>query len=95
MATVVQPCLLCDAPVDIPVEDWMTTEAPIALCDGCVDLVDNGTIPWPLVKMTYVMRCQIAKLFEKTKLIEDQLKRLFRAQQDLEQESLTRGKRAA
>jgi hypothetical protein len=56
------PCLLCDKPADVDPEELEGMEAPAAFCDECLHNVDHGFISWPLVKMTYMMRCQIGAL---------------------------------
>jgi hypothetical protein len=90
MDSVKQPCLLCDAPVEVARADWEATEAPYALCDGCADLVDRGHIAWPMVRMLYVIRCQVASLLHKMETTERSIKGLHAAQKDMEQEVLRR-----
>jgi hypothetical protein len=90
MQKTVQPCLLCDAPTEIPVEEWCSKEAPIAICDECSPYVEAGMIAWPLVQMTYVMRCQIAKMMNELDITKTQIGQLFSAQKDLEQDILRR-----
>ena len=83
-----QPCLLCDSPTDIAIDEWVSKEAPIALCDDCCPFVESGDVPWPLVQMIYVMRCQIAKQQSEMEVMKGQIGMLFSAQQELEQDFL-------
>ena len=89
-AVTIQPCLLCDAPTEILVEEWISLEAPIAICDEHDELIDAGIIAWPLVQMTYITRCQIARLMADMDVVKTQIGQLFSAQQDIEQGVLRR-----
>jgi hypothetical protein len=86
MSTV--PCLLCDSPVKVSKEEWDSQEAPAAFCDDCVEHVDTGRIPWPMVNMIYLLRCQVSHLLGELTIVNGQIKNLFQAQQDLEQDLL-------
>jgi hypothetical protein len=80
------PCLLCDTPVITDREEWDSIEAPFALCEDCGELVDCGDITWPMVKMLYIVRCQVSSLFTKMEHAERNIRNLFSAQKELEQE---------
>lgn len=90
MSEAVMPCLMCDAPVTVDIEDWNSTEAPFVLCERCAVPVDCGQIPWPMVKVIYVVRNQVGMLFTKMELVDRNFKRLFDAQRDMEQALLKR-----
>lgn len=93
MSLCVQPCLLCDAPVELPVTEWVAKEAAFVLCSDCGSYVKAGLMSWPLVKMLYLMRCQIGTIFQRVDQMDRQLKELAKTQQELDQELL--GKRRA
>lgn len=82
------PCLLCDVPVEVTKEEWDSQEAPAAFCDDCTVQVDMGAIPWPMVNMIYLLRCQVSQLLGDMTFTKAQIKNLFEAQQDLEQDLL-------
>lgn len=89
MEKIIQPCLLCDAPVEVVRSEWEADEAPAALCEDCYPFVRIGIIPWPQVQMLYILRCQVAGLYTKMQVAEQHIKRLYAAQQEFEQELLT------
>lgn len=64
------PCLLCDSPAEVEPESFQGMEAPAAFCDECLPLVSMGIIAWPQVKMTYMLRCQIADLTVRVQKLE-------------------------
>lgn len=80
MEVIIQPCLLCDSPVALNKDSWVGLEAPLAVCDDCIPPVRAGVIPWPMVKMIYVLRCQVADLYQKNAILEAQMKQLVPAQ---------------
>jgi hypothetical protein len=42
-------------------------------------------MPWPIVRMLYAVRCQVATLMHTSESIQRDVRRLFAAQQDMEQ----------
>jgi hypothetical protein len=51
-------------------------------------MVSTGAIPWPQVRMLYLLRCQVATLRAELDVVKRDVTRLYRAQQDLEQAAL-------
>jgi hypothetical protein len=80
------PCLCCNKPGLVASKDWNNTEAPVALCPDCF-----RTVPRAMVRVLYLMRSQIKMLFDKQELQERDIKRLFSAQREMEQELLAQG----
>ena len=93
MSVCIQPCLLCDSPVELDQEDWISKEGPLALCEDCGAYVKAGLLSWPLVQMLYMMRCQLGTLFQRLDRMDGQMKEILKTQQEMEQELL--GKRRA
>jgi hypothetical protein len=85
MSNCVQPCLLCDAPVELAQENWVSKEAPLALCEDCCAAEKGGLLNWPLIKMIYMMRCQIGALYQRTDKLDAHLREVLRTQQEMEQ----------
>jgi hypothetical protein len=84
---VVAPCLMCDTPVHFDRSNWDALgEEAIALCAKCAPMVDTGRIPWPMVRMVFLMRCQISHLLGEKDVMKRHVKQLFDAQKELEQE---------
>lgn len=77
------PCLCCDAPVILEAEALARLELPVVLCLDCL-----RTTPVSLIKVLYIMRSQIAQLHHEVQKHERDMKRMFTAQQELEQEFL-------
>ena len=73
-------CLCCGKPGYVSSRDWRTFEAPAALCQRCAQ-----TTPDALVRVLYLMRSQIKSLYAEQQLQQRDIKRLFSAQQDMEQ----------
>jgi hypothetical protein len=73
---IVGPCLLCDAPTQVSREDWQG-EAPFILCNDCNEVVVKGTVSWPMLKMIYVLRCQVADLVKKIDTLETGMRQLL------------------
>lgn len=70
--------------------DWLSKEAPAALCFGCLDLIKSGRFPWPMVRMLYLLRCQMAATRNELELMKRTLSGLMDAQKELEQMRLQR-----
>jgi hypothetical protein len=94
VSTCVQPCLLCDVPVEVNTDSWVSKEAPLALCSDCCGVWLAGPVNWPLIRMIYMMRCQIGNLFQRVDLMDRQFREMVKTQQELDQELLGR-RRAA
>lgn len=72
------PCLLCDAPTAVSEEAYRAQgEAPFVLCIDCNKAAVAGTISWPMVKMIYVLRCQVSELQKKVHVLEDGMRSLL------------------
>lgn len=74
-------CLCCDRDVLVDSEKWKAKEMPVALCPTCA-----ATVPMATVKVLYVMRSQIAMMSNELKLVRKDIGRLFKAQEELEQD---------
>jgi len=81
-------CLLCDVPVTVPVTGWHERQSPAAACIACATYITQGRAPWPMVKLLYGVRCQTSDLAQRVQEIETDIDRLYRAQEDLEQDTL-------
>lgn len=78
------PCLCCNTMVLIRSQDWGPKVA--ALCIGCY-----GFLPLQLIQILYILRCQIGVLHMQQAEAQRDIKRLFSAQQDVEQKLLNKG----
>lgn len=76
-------CLCCDTMVLVDSESWKEMEMPIALCPTCAT-----SVPLSVMKVLYLLRSQVATMRNDILIIQRDIKRLFTAQQDLE-EALT------
>jgi len=94
MNNCVQPCLLCDAPVELGQADWVSKEAPLALCEDCASYMRAGFLNWPLMKMIYMMRCQIGALYQRIDKMDNHLKEILKTQQEMEQALLGKSRAA-
>lgn len=85
---ITQPCVCCGDACAVDLEKWRTTEAPAALCIDCALHVHFRTVPWSIMKTLYVLRAQVLSLMSERELVKRDIRRLFSAQQDMEQELL-------
>jgi transcription elongation factor Elf1 len=76
-------CLCCGRVGLISSEVWKATEAPAALCISCFQ-----TTPPALVKVIHLMRSQIRMLHEEQQHQARDIKKLYIAQQEMEQDFL-------
>jgi len=75
-------CLCCDKLILVDIGTWNSMEMPIALCFRC-----RGTVPQALVKVLFIVRSQISSLHNEVILMKKDIKKLYVAQQELEQTS--------
>ena len=94
MSNCVQPCLLCDSPVEVETTNWVSKEAPLALCGECCAAERLGLLNWPLIKMIYMMRCQIGSLFQRIDQMDRNLTEVLKTQQEMEQSLLGKSRAA-
>ena len=73
-------CLCCDKDVLVDSDKWNKLEMPIALCPPCAE-----TVPKAAVKVLFVMRSQLVALTNEVTLVKRDIKKLYAAQQELEQ----------
>jgi hypothetical protein len=74
------PCLCCDKIVLVDSGKWGSMEMPVVVCPQCA-----VTVPQATVRVLFIMRSQIATMKNDMILVKRDVKRLFTAQQDLEQ----------
>lgn len=74
------PCLCCNKTVLINMTSWEKCEAPYAICKPC-----SSSVPARLCRVLYLMRSQIASLYQELTSTKNDIKRLYSAQQDMEQ----------
>lgn len=85
---ITQPCVCCGDACLVDREKWHVTEAPAALCIDCAVHIYFRNFPWPVVKTLYTLRSQVMTLLSEKELMKRDIRRLFSAQQDLEQAAL-------
>ena len=73
-------CLCCDSMVLVDSVQWNKMEMPIAMCPPCADTVPNS-----VVKVLYILRSQVATLRNEMTLVRNDIRRIYQAQQELEQ----------
>lgn len=73
-------CLCCDKLVMISSKAWEKCEAPYAVCKPC-----STSVTPRLAKVLYLMRSQIASLYEDVASIKKNITSLYSAQKDVEQ----------
>lgn len=73
-------CLCCGQMVYISSQVWKATEAPVALCQSCAQ-----STPQAMIRVLYLVRSQIRSLYEEQDSLRRDIKRLYAAQEDLEQ----------
>lgn len=74
------PCLCCDRTVVLDMEQWRSMEMPVALCRTCA-----ATVPVAALRALFIMRSHISMMSNEMKLVQGDIKRLYKAQQDLEE----------
>ena len=76
-------CLCCDQEVLTNSKELSGFETPAVICRNCY-----GFVPPPILKVIFLMRCQIATLHNEMKTVQRDIKRIFKAQQDIEQAAI-------
>jgi hypothetical protein len=71
------PCICCDVPVLMNMSSWVRCKKPVAVCENCDD------VPLHTLRVIYNLKCHIAEL-------KQDVRRLFTAQQEIEQDFLKR-----
>jgi hypothetical protein len=97
---VIYPCLLCNDPVIVDPNSFREMAKPVVVCNKC--LVNRP--PAALIKLVYFLRMENASLRAEVEGLKQDVRRLYGAQQELEQDYLrdrqersngTRAKRSA
>lgn len=73
-------CLCCDVLVLVSSAEWAQCEAPAAVCKDCY-----GFVPHPVLRVFYLMRCQISGLIGELTSLKRDVSRLYKAQKDVEE----------
>jgi hypothetical protein len=68
-------------------EGW-AGEAPAAICTDCCIRIHMGMVPWGQVKLIHRLRCQSVSQQGEIDLLKRDINRLYRAQEDMEQDML-------
>ncbi len=82
---IVRPCLVCDKPTAVALEKW-SGEAPAAFCLDCCKLIKDGRIPWPVVRMLFLVRCGLVQMQTDMTLVKRDVQRIFNWQQEVDAE---------
>lgn len=85
--TIIRPCLCCDAHTEVAKKDW-SGEAPAAICLDCCKRIYMGMMPWGQVKLIHQLRCQSISMQGELELVRKDIGRLYKAQQEVEQDLL-------
>jgi len=73
-------CLCCNRSVLVDSTEWGKMEMPIATCPTC-----DETVPKAVVSVLFILRSQISTMGNELSHMKRDIKRLYSAQQDLEQ----------
>lgn len=76
-------CLCCGGPTLINMKTWNEKGAPVAVCVNCLFLVTR-----PMLRAIYLLRGQMQALSSQLAEANDHIRKLYQAQQELEQACL-------
>jgi len=77
-------CLTCNCDVGINSKEWAETEAPYAICEEC-----KKATPAPIIRVIYLMRCQIASTSQRMDTLELENRSLKKEMENLSKALLT------